>query len=86
MPLLTLGRDLVPAEKYDLIGIPCVHVVAVLMHMNVDILEYVHPWYSKHAYGLTYQHMITPILDKARGLKMNMILLCRPLREPNLVG
>ena len=36
-------------RKYDLTGIPCVHVAAVLIHMNVNILEYVHPWYSRHA-------------------------------------
>ena len=35
-------------RKYDLTGIPCVHAAAVLMHINVNILEYVHPWYSRH--------------------------------------
>ncbi|KAL5842430.1 hypothetical protein ACOSQ3_013033 [Xanthoceras sorbifolium] len=51
---------------WQISGIPCMHVVAVLMYNRQFAHEHVHWYYSKEAMKLTYSGSINPIPDESR--------------------
>lgn len=48
-------------RKWELSGIPCIHAIASLNFLNLDIYDYVHECYKVDTYLRTYNHFINPI-------------------------
>ncbi|KAK8716727.1 hypothetical protein V6N13_044029 [Hibiscus sabdariffa] len=48
-------------RKWDLTGIPCIHVVFVIMKIGVRVEEFVSPFYTKETQLKIYSHMIKPV-------------------------
>ncbi|KAF7147202.1 hypothetical protein RHSIM_Rhsim03G0174600 [Rhododendron simsii] len=48
-------------RKWDISGIPCIHAIAALSFLNVDIFDYVHECYKVDTYLRTYNNLINPI-------------------------
>ncbi|KAK8659316.1 hypothetical protein V6N13_029522 [Hibiscus sabdariffa] len=48
-------------RKWDLTGIPCIHVVSVIMKMGARVENFVSPFYTKETQLKIYSHMIKPI-------------------------
>ncbi|KAI8551066.1 hypothetical protein RHMOL_Rhmol06G0156300 [Rhododendron molle] len=47
--------------RWDLSGIPCIHAIAALNCLNLDIYDYVHECYKVDTYLSTYNHLVNPI-------------------------
>ncbi|KAG5514248.1 hypothetical protein RHGRI_035599 [Rhododendron griersonianum] len=48
-------------RKWDISGIPCIHAIAALSFLNMDIFDYVHECYKVDTYLKTYNNLINPI-------------------------
>lgn len=48
-------------RRWDLSGIPCIHAIAALNFLNLDIYDYVHDCYKVDTYLSTYNHLMNPI-------------------------
>ena len=48
-------------RKWDLSGLPCVHVVAAANYMSEEPEKYVHHYYKVETYLRIYENMLTPI-------------------------
>ncbi|XP_060195395.1 uncharacterized protein LOC132624670 [Lycium barbarum] len=59
--VVDLLRKKCTCRTWDLIGIPCPHVIKVLLHDKQEPLNEMHWWYSKEAYMLVYMHKIQPV-------------------------
>ncbi|KAL5554796.1 hypothetical protein UlMin_042197 [Ulmus minor] len=53
-------------RKWQLIGIPCMHAFSCINLMNLDIYDFVHPFYKKEAYLAAY----SPIIHGINGPNM----------------
>lgn len=48
-------------NKWDLSGIPCIHVVSPTWYLDRHPEEYVHPSYDKDTYLRIYSHIVCPV-------------------------
>ncbi|KAI8566468.1 hypothetical protein RHMOL_Rhmol02G0043400 [Rhododendron molle] len=51
-------------RKWDISGIPCIHVIAALGFNNLEPLDYVHDCYRVDTYMRTYDNLMGPINGK----------------------
>ena len=64
---------------WDLVGIPCRHVVAAIHYKIENLEDYVHPYYKKNAYLACYGPEITPINGQQMWLKSDFPELLPPI-------
>jgi len=64
---------------WDLVGIPCRHVVAAINYKIENPEAYVHPCYKREAYHACYSLEITPINGKQLWPKINQPELLPPI-------
>ncbi|KAB1212959.1 hypothetical protein CJ030_MR5G005105 [Morella rubra] len=58
-------------QKWDLTGIPCPHAFSAILYDGGIPENYVHPWYSKDMYILSYSPIIYPMPDENQWRKKN---------------
>ena len=63
--IVDLDRLTCLCRKWDLSGIPCSHVVSLIMCAKKNPEEYVHPYYNKDKYLRSYRPIIIPIPDQS---------------------
>ncbi|KAL5576670.1 hypothetical protein UlMin_018369 [Ulmus minor] len=65
-------------RKWQLIGIPCMHAFLCINLMNMDVYDFIHPFYKKEAYLEAY----SPIIHGINGPNMWAKTKNRPLQCP----
>ena len=62
---------------WDILGIPCVHSIAVIHFINKDLDDYVSKWFTKDIFKMAYENAI-------RLLNGSNIWTPTPYMKPNL--
>ncbi|KAL7204472.1 hypothetical protein ACSBR2_017530 [Camellia fascicularis] len=78
--IVHLGRMTCVCREWEISGLPCKHVVAVICHSRLTLEDFVHPYYSKQNYLKANGGIIHPILDHT----MWTLILGDPLQPPPL--
>ncbi|KAK8594980.1 hypothetical protein V6N13_015889 [Hibiscus sabdariffa] len=68
-------------RKWDITGIPCIHVVSVMIHKNQRPESFVDPCYRVTTQQQIYSHFITPMKDPNQWVHDTS---CEPVIEPKL--
>ncbi|GKB76043.1 zinc finger, PMZ-type containing protein [Tanacetum coccineum] len=58
---VNLNTKTCTCKRWDLSGIPCIHVMAAYSLLNQDPSKGVSSWYSKQMWVNTYSHFIKPV-------------------------
>ncbi|KAG5231616.1 MuDR family transposase [Salix suchowensis] len=69
--------------EWQLTGFPCLHAVAVLLHIHRDVYDYCSKYYTTEAFRLTYSESIKPVptVDKpVLGESSEVLVNPAPLR------
>ncbi|CAI8591544.1 unnamed protein product [Vicia faba] len=59
--VVDIGKKTCTCCFWDLVGIPCRHVVSALQYQNLDPEKYVDPCYMREAYRACYENNVSPI-------------------------
>ncbi|WOL01290.1 hypothetical protein Cni_G10006 [Canna indica] len=65
-------------RMWELIGIPCPHVISSIHWMGEDPTEYVHDYFKKSTYMRAYEHLIQPL----NGEKIYANVQSEPILPP----
>ncbi|KAM6586893.1 hypothetical protein CsatA_009498 [Cannabis sativa] len=68
-------------RRWELTGIPCSHVVAVIWHNKQDPELYVSKWYTKEYYMKAYSHQIFPIRIQDEWPRSGKIGMINPIHK-----
>ena len=58
-------------RKWDMTGIPCAHAFSTILYDGGKPEDYVHPYYSKDMYLLSYDSIIYPMPSEDQWVKTN---------------
>ncbi|XP_076910448.1 uncharacterized protein LOC143568095 [Bidens hawaiensis] len=75
-----LNNKTCTCRKWDLTGIPCVHVYAVAGFRKVNVEEYVHAYYTKKMYIKSYEFTIPPFPSEKYWLAVHLPLDPPPVK------
>lgn len=78
-----LGNQTCTCRKWDLTGVPCSHAIAAIMKDKRDPTSFVHPFYHKETFMLSYESIINPIPDDSQWVHVELdAITAPPLRRP----
>uniref|UniRef100_A0A803PQD8 Zinc finger PMZ-type domain-containing protein n=1 Tax=Cannabis sativa TaxID=3483 RepID=A0A803PQD8_CANSA len=75
------AREPTIRRRWELTGIPCSHVVAVIWHNKQDPELYVSKWYTKEYYMKAYSHQIFPIRIQDEWPRSGKIGMINPIHK-----
>ncbi|KAG5591289.1 hypothetical protein H5410_041803 [Solanum commersonii] len=62
MAMMVFNTDITRSmQSWELKGIPCVHGIAAMNHLNMDASQAISSWYRKETYLKKYSHFIQPV-------------------------
>ncbi|KAJ0052854.1 hypothetical protein Pint_01510 [Pistacia integerrima] len=83
--VLVLGKQLCDCGMWQLSGIPCVHVIACLLHKNISNYEhYVDPKLRILMYLQTYAYMVHLVPDKTSWPEVSDEYIWPPYSQPKV--
>ncbi|CAI8605785.1 unnamed protein product [Vicia faba] len=67
--VVDIGKKTCTCCFWDLVGIPCRHVVSALQYQNLDPEKYVDPCYMREAYRACYENNVSPIRTDFQNIR-----------------
>ena len=56
-----LSENSCTCKAWDLIGIPCQHVICALVHNKQDSHDHIYRWYHRDSWEVAYRYKIMPV-------------------------